>query len=916
MFFSFQIILMVATLCSIWFYKKSSLDKKKQVSILLLGASIISGLVLYFVPLPSDEIAIKAVNDKNPESNATHVVLKGYRVAGEFYSYDQPMQGNWNNYDTDFYGWVAESDIRHELPMTESITIRVPYGLERKIVFLSHDYSGTVEVCYGDAVEVIDLYSEKVGEVVTTIPETPLGTLLMIKAMRLVMWYVMTIFAVYFVLKLDAKNSDKMVAFKQNTEKQRLLVLVLILGCYVVAQYLTVRNIDYPLDLYDEIVHVLIAQDVFSNGAISSTHYPILYPIVISLAFLFENSFLAIQMVNILIATSTALISYFMLKGMVEDTWRVPISLLLLTTSFSTMAPAFQMSEVLMLPLLIGTFFYHLKFAGRDSWGYSAGAGILCLCMYYTKYLALSFLPIFGLYWISKYWDEKNAKISVKLIVKHFLIYGSAFMTLVLGYAFFYSKRNGVVFDLSLIKYLAGFTTSYSQDVAYKFSAPEYKWIVKYISYFILMSIPVIFMIINRFEDILEDKGLIKNTFNLYIGLSAVLIYTASRHSSNATYNNNEVMVRLLGRYVSYSLPIGIFLAVLLFKKAKNREKKHVIVSCLNSILIFAVSYYFMFEDQQWVISTLKLSHIRDIYAFVQHNTNYLLFVIMCLIFMCLNEIKRQHSYLFCIFLASIVLPNGLYAMQGYCQPLSNNTERTRQVYQYYSNGNFEGAVLHPNESAEIHSNFPGIIVNRAIFQQDATNISTELILSESEVEKNSYYYHSTSQTSPYSHYYVYNATQTAIRVAMIKITPEMTQNIFSGLQSTDEIHSSIEITNDYTLKGWAYLDQEDIENQIIALLITDENGEQYLVFENAKLENKDIPFEIAIPVETDEEEELILDIVENELEPEVEIRYYNIGFNVSVRYSCSLTNAKVQAVIITEDGYFVSNEVIYQETE
>lgn len=880
MFLKIQIALTLFFAIVLWKNKKIGKEHRKEVITLIFALSLISGFIVELIPLPVTTVQLIALDEKNPLSQGTQIALKGTTVAGEDTGISS--SNTWIPYDTDFYGWVPEEDSRYIDGLFEETELEIPIGLHRTLIFLTHNFSGLVQVESAGHTEVLDLYSENIGELVFTIEDTDTSTLYFTKGIRLILWAVLTLCTFHATLRIYRKHTQRFLDIRHNEETMRRVLLFGIWVCYVLIQYSVISNIEWPLNHFDEARHIQIAYSLISGDPIASIHYPILYPLMISPAFLFLDSFAMIQIIDILIASTTIPISYFGLKGLVPDSCRIPSTLLFLTTTFATMAPVYQLAELQMLPLLLSTVFYHLHFGGKKSCWYAVGAGILCLCLFYTKYLALVFLPIFGLCWISCYYDEKNIKNSLILLGKHFIAYGTTFVTLILAYTLFYSQRNGVSFDLNLIKTLMGFSTSYSESVSTSVSMPEFKWVLKYTSHVLLMSIPVIYMILSHFDEIVEDQGLVKKTFLIYLGIAIVTIFVAARHSSLVTYNAGGVMNRLLGRYVSYSLPIGLILSILLHHSNDNIHIKTRIKALFYTIIVLCFSYYWLYEPPQWNVN-LGIFNNRDIYAFSKFGEDFILYVmLLLLIFSYCCQKKRNAIYLVLPF-SLMLLPHGLVNMEYFKNSYTNTTERARQVFQYYYSKTFEPGILFSEEATEIYYNFNGTTAIRATLGQDLTYIGSELILDKNESEKDSYYYHSTSEISKYSHYNVYNLEQNNIYAEMIKITPTMTQRIFQNLQETSNIQSNIEITNDYTIKGWAYL-EEDTEEQTIALLITTEDGEQYIVFENEKIENDQI---------------------------DTGLDFTDIGFDVSVRYTCSLKNAQVQAVILTEDGYFVSSDVV-----
>lgn len=138
------------------------------LSVVLFVSAVCSGVVWNAIPMPTETVRIEATGESNSKSEGNIIGIKSVIVDGKKYPIEAPIEGAWYySKDDAAYLWLNEGDERLTEPVTREITIKVPVGAGRKLVFLAGSQFGIAKVSCGDESETYDLY--KKGSSVKTI---------------------------------------------------------------------------------------------------------------------------------------------------------------------------------------------------------------------------------------------------------------------------------------------------------------------------------------------------------------------------------------------------------------------------------------------------------------------------------------------------------------------------------------------------------------------------------------------------------------------------------------------------------------------------------------------------------------------------------------------------------------------------
>ena len=179
-----------------------ALFMRRRIAIKYITASFIITLavemILFMIwPVPSfyyDEIRLK-VGGGTEQQN---IFIKTVLVQNVSVDFPEVVDGEWL-WLNGMYGWQADKDI------TDSIVLKVPAGITRKIVFQGQNSAGVVNVIDDDFIERVDLYSENNKDIVVEIPNSTSELLLKNEAIRIFVFLIINLsilLMVFILIKL------------------------------------------------------------------------------------------------------------------------------------------------------------------------------------------------------------------------------------------------------------------------------------------------------------------------------------------------------------------------------------------------------------------------------------------------------------------------------------------------------------------------------------------------------------------------------------------------------------------------------------------------------------------------------------------------------------------------------------------
>lgn len=211
-------------------------------------ASMVSNGLVGMIPMPNDIIQLTATGQQNSEALNNEVSLKDIVVDDIHYEINNAIEGKWF-WQGDRYMWRNENDSRKPDGVTHSVTIEIPMGNSRQLVFNNNRYRGIVEITYDGESETYDLYSENDADVSIDIPGNGIMTAYAIKLARLLLFALLIIlFLAYFVFAVYRFEYELIRKwFGRNWDK--LVYLAISAACF----FVMFNNGKYGSFWYDEV---------------------------------------------------------------------------------------------------------------------------------------------------------------------------------------------------------------------------------------------------------------------------------------------------------------------------------------------------------------------------------------------------------------------------------------------------------------------------------------------------------------------------------------------------------------------------------------------------------------------------------------------------------------------------------------
>lgn len=349
-----------------------------------------------------------------------------------------------------------------------------------------------------------------------------------------------------------------------------ILVLIKILLSYF---------IKFPTIFSDEYLYAKMARSFFYNQefavhGIPTTLYPPLYPLFLSIAYIFKDMnhvYFGFKIINSVIVSTIIFPIYFLAKEFLTSRQSLKISFLISLIASSFVTASYIMSENLFYPLIMFfAYFLYKSLIYGEKKSFILSGVFLGLC-YLTKIFGLFLIPILVVSWLTKY----PKKFSFKKVLLHYI----PTLIIMLPWGLRNIYLNGFSISGILGSYsIAGETTSFNILLFID-------WIILYSGYLILAS-GVLFFIYFIFS-IKKDKKL-NVLFFLTTFIALLIILPAAYHAITTEVSCEApfefLRGRPIGRYVDSVLPLIILIGFISLKKFDfvNHSKKIIIITSVT----------------------------------------------------------------------------------------------------------------------------------------------------------------------------------------------------------------------------------------------------------------------------------------------------------------------------------------------
>lgn len=386
----------------------------------------------------------------------------------------------------------------------------------------------------------------------------------------------------------------------------------LLFGALVLTKILLSFFIPVPLGFSDSLSYFENAKSIFEAHALTdlqdllNSNYPPLYPLLLSIAYIFNDMNLAFFIMKIIGAVLSSLIvfpAFLLAKEFFTEKKSI-----LLAAIIALLPPMFSftfyvLAENLFYPLFLFAVYFIYKAFSEQSITWDIFAGIFVGLTYLTKTIGIVLFPLIILLTVWHLLKDKKW-----LIIKSkCLLIGAALLTIL---PLLITK--GLTRGFSLIGILG-----YSHEVARSTSHLNNKiiWTLLYSNYLILAAAILLFIFSIQF--IYQYKHLDEKTKLFLEILCLATIAIIFLAANNGSYAVNFRDQRMIGRYVESVLPLFIITGFMSIDRIKKLSKKWTIFTAI----FLGGTTYFTLDNTFFPINNTSLTHLGIVSYIVESAT-------------------------------------------------------------------------------------------------------------------------------------------------------------------------------------------------------------------------------------------------------------------------------------------------------
>ncbi len=402
-------------------------------------------------------------------------------------------------------------------------------------------------------------------------------------------WYCLT-----FLLQINGR-------IIQNTDDDLVTIFAIFIALVMAKVFVVIPTAYGPVIAGDEIRYFQLARELF-NGTFSiakMNHSPILYPAMLSIAFLWgDRAYFVVKILNAIYSSSIVFPLYLISRRYFSRVDTLLITLAACVLPYHLLFPRMVMSENLYFPLLLWFIFFMLNKPGnpRTNLGWHLAAGINLGLLELTRYITLALIPPLLISWLFLNGEGNDGKKLGR--PQTFGQLGVFIVGILIGDCpwLVAGIRAKVPFDILLGFDITSHTTSAQLTIHNLFI-----WLILYCCYLILMAAPFLpffsYLVVCKFRD--WDRE-VRRWIIVLGALVAGFLAASVRHSWRALYNQT-IPSRIMGRYILYFTPLFVITALLL----KYRQKpsghtslaKNLVLLGIAPLCLVGLSYAILFEN-------------------------------------------------------------------------------------------------------------------------------------------------------------------------------------------------------------------------------------------------------------------------------------------------------------------------------
>ena len=183
----------IVTLCVFVVVDKNrNLKFRLSVCVVAILTEILTLAYLPIRPSYFDSVQLTASGNANDEALSSEVFLKSVFVRDEMIDFPAIESGKWFWLDG-MYAWRPQSDERQPEGITESVVLKIPVGINRRLVFSGNPWQGYVYISMGEFDVQVDLYRSDTQEITVELPNSESGLLYKSESTRIAMFLALNI---------------------------------------------------------------------------------------------------------------------------------------------------------------------------------------------------------------------------------------------------------------------------------------------------------------------------------------------------------------------------------------------------------------------------------------------------------------------------------------------------------------------------------------------------------------------------------------------------------------------------------------------------------------------------------------------------------------------------------------------------
>ncbi|MDD4564574.1 MAG: glycosyltransferase family 39 protein [Eubacteriales bacterium] len=439
-------------------------------------------------------------------------------------------------------------------------------------------------------------------------------------------------------------------------EKSVVIVIILITACL---KLWIVFHMDGPTVFGDEYLYKEIAND-YANFIIQTTNqYPYVYPLILGISFLFNDFYLVMKIINIILSSIMLIIVWKLLGLFFAGKKRLLGFLLISLLPSAYIFPKYIMSENLYFLLLLISVYIMLNLENDQRIRLYFLFGLILGLMQWTRYATLVLLPFYLLLVFINFEIKnnfyrlqfKNFKFTkLIIIISGYLI--SSIPWLIVSVYNDFDLRDFLGYPYSGLTKLTPLN-------------PFLEWVLLY-SFYIILLISFLLPMILIYIKFIKEKNLTSIELKLLVFsviTTLCLTYVSVRHSWLGSAID-PIPSYILGRYIIYIAYIWAILFLIAFWKTNFTINKNLlIITTMVTIILTLIGYSMIVDKEFFELSNYFLIEVNsdDVYYFAKDHIRAVIIiglVILLGLFMSkINDKIKQgcyFAYIFIIYLITI----------------------------------------------------------------------------------------------------------------------------------------------------------------------------------------------------------------------------------------------------------------------